>query len=59
MYLLVYGVVEVVVHIQVHKLTSVVLSDHDVLTIVLEGDCEGLPYAWHPSREVLAEHILH
>ena len=58
LYLLVDGVVEVVVHIQVHKLTPVVLCHHDLLTVVLERHCQGLTNAWHPSSEVLAEHIL-
>ena len=58
-YLLVYGCIEVVIHVQIHKLTAVVLGHHDILTIVLQGDCQGLPNAWHSSSEVLAEHILH
>ena len=58
-HLLVDGRIEVVVHIQVHKLSAVVLGDHDVLAVILEGHSQRLPNAWHSSSEVLTEHLLH
>ncbi len=58
-HLLVDGCIEVVVHIQVHKLSAVVLSDHDILAIILEGHSQRLPNARHSSSEVLTEHLLH
>lgn len=57
--LLVYGGVEVVIYIKVHKLSAVLFCDHDVFAIILQGHSQGLANAWHPCCEVLAKHILY
>lgn len=58
-YLLVDGSIEVVIYIQVHELSAVLLGNHDVFAIVLEGHRQGLANAGYTCREVLAEDVLH
>lgn len=58
-HLLVDCSVEVVIYIQIHILSAVLLSDHDIFTIVFEGHRQGLTNARHTCCEVLAEDVLH